>query len=105
MNRNFKQEKLLAGETFDTSEKGNSMLPLIASGQTHTLAPASMDTVEVGDIVYAKVHGRFYTHLVKAKRDDQVQIGNNHGHINGWTSQVFGKVIAVGGSPFKGGSK
>ena len=23
------------------------------------------------------------------------QIGNNHGHINGWTKRVFGKVINV----------
>lgn len=32
-----KQERLSAGETFVTSEKGNSMTPLIMSGQKHVL--------------------------------------------------------------------
>ena len=93
---NWKLDKLAKGETFITSEKGNSMVPLIKSGQDHKLAPATWDTVEVGDIVYCKVRGRFYTHLVKAKNLDKgCQIGNNKGHINGWTKQVFGKVVEV----------
>jgi hypothetical protein len=94
--RNYKLEKLQNGESFTTSEKGNSMVPLIKSGQDHILSPAKWEDVEVGDIVYCKVHGRFFTHLVKAKNDDHgCQIGNNKGHINGWTKQVYGKVIKV----------
>jgi hypothetical protein len=94
--RNYKLERLQNGETITTSEKGNSMVPIIYSGQEHVLAPATIDDVNVGDIVYAKVHGRFFTHLVKAKNHDKgVQIGNNKGHINGWTKQVFGKVIKI----------
>ena len=55
-----KQERLAAGETFVTSEKGNSMTPLIMSGQKHVLEPVpGLDSVKVGDIVYCKVHGRF----------------------------------------------
>jgi len=93
---NWKVEKLEKGESFITKEKGNSMIPLIKSNQPHRLAPATWDTVEVGDIVYAKVAGRFFTHLVKAKNDQRgCQIGNNKGHINGWTKQVYGKVIEV----------
>lgn len=92
---NWKVEKLLKGESFKTSEKGNSMVPRIKSGQEHTLAPATWEEVEVGDIVYCKVNGRFYTHLVKAKGDRGCQIGNNKGHINGWTKQVYGKVVQV----------
>ncbi len=91
-----KWERLQEGETFVTSEKGNSMTPLILSGQKHVLAPSSIEEVEVGDIVYAKVHGRFFTHLVKAKNEDRgVLIGNNHGHNNGWTKSIFGKVIKI----------
>lgn len=95
---NFKKEKLLAGESIITSEKGNSMIPLIKSGQEHELSPVVDWTkeVKVGDIVYCKVAGRHYTHLVKAI--DPVkgcQIGNNHGHINGWTKSIFGKVTKV----------
>jgi hypothetical protein len=93
---NYKLEKLEKGETFTTKEKGNSMVPLIKSNQEHILAPATWENVEVGDIVYCKCKGNFYTHLVKAKNDKKgCQIGNNKGGINGWTKQVFGKVIEV----------
>jgi hypothetical protein len=93
---NFKVEKLEKGESFITSEKGNSMVPLIKSGQKHKLEPATWENVEVGDIVYCKVKGNFYTHLVKAKNEKKgCQIGNNKGHINGWTKSVFGKVTEV----------
>lgn len=91
-----KQQRLAEGEVIITSEKGNSMLPLIKSGQSHELSPCKLDDVEVGDIVYCKVRGRFYTHLVTAKNDDRgVQISNNHGFVNGWTKRVFGKVTRV----------
>lgn len=95
--RNYKLEKLENGETFVTKEKGNSMMPLIKSGEPHKLAPATLEQVEVGDIVYCKVKGNWYTHLVKAKDEKKgCLIGNNKGHINGWTTKVFGKVIEVG---------
>ena len=96
MTRNFKLEKLQKGETFVTSEKGNSMVPLIKSGQEHRLEPITWDQCEEGDIVYCKVKGNFYTHLVKAKNSDRgLLIGNNRGGINGWTKNVYGKVIEV----------
>ena len=94
--KNWKAERLLRGETFKTSEKGNSMVPLIKSGQEHILAPAKWEDCEVGDIVYCKVSGRFYTHLVKAKQENKgLLIGNNRGRINGWTKNVLGKVIEI----------
>jgi hypothetical protein len=91
-----KYQRLEAGETFITSEKGNSMVPLIKSGQDHELTPCKLEDVKVGDIVYCKVHGRFYTHLVKAVDPNKgAQIGNNKGYINGWTKAVYGKVTKV----------
>ena len=93
---NFKLKRLQEGETIITSEKGNSMVPLIYSGQDHELSPVDLKDVKVNDIVYCKVHGRFFTHLVKAI--DPVkgcQIANNKGFVNGWTRQVFGKVTKV----------
>lgn len=94
--RNYKLERLQNGETFITSEKGNSMIPLIKSGQEHKLAPVKWEDCNKGDIVYCKVKGRFYTHLVKAKDDVKgLLIGNNKGNINGWTKQVYGRVIEV----------
>lgn len=93
---NWKVEKLQKGETFTTSEKGNSMVPKIKSGQAHRLAPAKWEDLSVGDIAYCKVNGNFYTHLVKGKNTEKgVLIGNNKGGINGWTKHVYGKVIEV----------
>jgi len=92
----YKQKLLEEGKTFETSEKGNSMLPLIKSGQKHILAPITLEEVEVGDIVFCKVKGSFFTHLVTAKNDKKgVQISNNHGYVNGWTKAVWGKVIEI----------
>jgi hypothetical protein len=94
--RNYKLEKLQNGETFKTSEKGNSMVPLIKSGQEHILKPIAWEECNVDDIVYCKVKGNFYTHLVKAKNIDKgLLIGNNKGGTNGWTKQVFGIVTEV----------
>jgi len=94
--RNFKLEKLQNGETFITREKGNSMVPLLKSGQNHRLAPTNWESVAVGDIVYCKVSGYFYTHLVTAKDPRKgCQIANNKGRINGWIKRVYGKVIEI----------
>jgi hypothetical protein len=96
MRRNYKLERLENGETFITSEKGNSMVPLIKSGQDHRLSPVLIEDVNVGDIVYCKVKSNFYTHLVKAKDIQKgLLIGNNKGGINGWTKSVYGKVIEI----------
>lgn len=94
---NYKLEKLQKGETFVTSEKGNSMLPIIKSGQEHTLEPVTdITTIKPGDIVYCKVKGRYMTHLVYSIQPLKgVLIGNNKGNINGWTKQVYGKVTII----------
>ena len=94
--RNYKLERLLNDETFTTSEKGNSMTPLIKSGQEHVLAPVNIEDVQIGDIVYCKVKSYFYTHLVKAISSEKgLLIGNNKGGINGWSKNVYGKVIKI----------
>lgn len=93
---NLKIARLQFGDTITTKEHGNSMEPLIRSGQPHVLAPTTWEQAEVGDIVYCRVKGNYYTHLVKAKDKNRgVQIGNNKGRINGWTKQVYGKVIKI----------
>ena len=91
----WKVDKLSKGETFVTSERGNSMTPIIASGQDHRLAPVKLENVKVGDIVFCKVRGRYYTHLVKAIGEKGCLIGNNKGRVNGWTKQIYGKVIEI----------
>ena len=92
----WKIEKLQAGETIISKEPGNSMLPLLKSKQPVRIAPATWEEVEPGDIVYCRVRGNVYTHLVKAKNEKRgVLIANNRGRVNGWTKAVFGKVIEI----------
>ncbi len=67
------------------------MSPRIKSGQLCTVEPAGQ--YSVGDIVLCHVRGRAYLHFVKAVRKGSYQIGNNRGHINGWTTAVFGKLV------------
>jgi hypothetical protein len=78
---------------------GNSMTPRIKSGQLLTLAPVKPPEVSEGDAVLCKVRGHWYVHLVTGKRETKgntlFKISNNHGHDNGWTSQVYGKVVKV----------
>ena len=92
---NYKLERLLRGETFITKESGNSMTPIIKSGQKHKLTPCGWEDCNIGDVVYCKVKGRFFTHLVKNKSAKGLLIGNNKGSVNGWTQQVYGRVIEV----------
>jgi hypothetical protein len=93
---NWKVEKLLSGETITSKEPGNSMLPILKSRQPVVLEPTDWTKVKVGDIVYCKVRGTLYTHLVKSTDPTRgVLIGNNRGHLNGWTKQVYGKVIKI----------
>lgn len=89
--------KLQAGETVQFRPRGNSMTGKISSGQLCTVVPAT--TAEAGDIVLCRVRGAQYLHLVKAvKQFDgaaSYKIGNNHGHINGWTHTIYGKLVKV----------
>lgn len=96
MGRNFKVEKLQAGETIISKEPGNSMLPLIKSKQPVKIEPATWEEIKVGDIVYCKIRGSFLTHLCSAVDEKKgCQISNNSGYINGWTKSVYGKVTEI----------
>ncbi len=95
-------ERLLAGQTVENHrEPGNSMAPIIRHRESVTLAPVDPARLEKGDIVLAKVGGSLYTHKVSAVDHGhrRVQIANNQGHVNGWTSYdcVYGIVTHVSG--------
>lgn len=93
---NWKIQKLLNGETIVSKEAGNSMLPILKSKQPVILKPITWEECEVGDIVFCRVRGNCFTHIVKGKQTKRgLLIGNNHGRINGWTKTVFGKVIEI----------
>ena len=88
-------EPLKAGRTVEVRGAGNSMTPLIENGETVLVEPVNDKTVlQKGDVVIAKVRGRVYLHLIRAIRSDQIQIGTNHGHVNGWTprAHIYGRL-------------
>lgn len=91
-------------ELIGYKESGNSMTPLIKHREPVDVWPVNPDLIEKGDIVVAKVHGRIYTHLVWAVQGNRVQIGNNHGRSNGWTTKnnVYGIVTHVNGVERRG---
>jgi hypothetical protein len=80
------------------------MTPRIKSGQLVTIEPVTpgmLETgdVKVGDIVLSRVRGVLRLHKISAMEPARrrVQISNNHGHVNGWTSydRVYGICTAV----------
>lgn len=87
---------LQEGKVVQFRPKGNSMAGRIESGQLVTVSPLTGITPQVGDAVLCKVSGNQYVHLIKAiDSDGRYQIGNNKGHINGWTKAVYGVVTKV----------
>lgn len=81
-----KIQRLLNGESFITSEPGNSMLPLYKSNEKHLVTPIKWEDCKVGDVVFCKVHGYKVYAIDKEKG---CLIGNNKGHMNGWTKNVY----------------
>jgi hypothetical protein len=79
------------------------MVPLVRSRQLVTVAPVDPRKIEIGDIVLARVAGTVYLHLVSAveRAKGRVQISNDRGRINGWTtySRVYGICVAVDAVP------
>lgn len=71
---------------------GYSMLPILKSGSTLTFVVE--DEYEVDDIVFSKVKGRYIDAHKITQKDPQkgYLISNNHGHDNGWTKVVYGRV-------------
>lgn len=83
-------------ESVTIRPRGHSMEPLIMDRQEVTITRLKPDDVlHVGDIVIARVRGHIYLHKVTAIDGDRVQISNNHGHVNGWTTRarVAGRVL------------
>ena len=73
---------------------GNSMKPILTNPSVCTYE--RREQYGVGDIVFCKVKGRYIdAHIIVQKSDERgYLIANNHGHQNGWTRKIFGKVIS-----------
>lgn len=67
-------------------------------GQSVRVIPADNIELKKNDIVFCKVNGHFYLHKITAiKNNNQFQISNNHGNINGWITKrsIYGKVVEI----------
>lgn len=78
---------------------GDSMTPILKSGQPVVIEPIAEETViKKHDIVFCKVNGHYYLHKVLSiKNGKRYMIGNNHGHVNGTITirSIFGKVVKI----------
>ena len=92
-------EHLKKGEVCKIVGYGQSMTPILKSGQAVIVEPTVDNTVlEKNDIVFCKVNGNYYLHKISAvKNKNSYQISNNHGHVNGTISRksIFGKVTKI----------
>lgn len=87
---------LLNGQTVQFRPFGHSMTPHVASGQLCVVTPTTAEHVDVNDIVLCRVGRQEYLHFVLEIRErdgvHEACIGNARGGVNGWTSDVFGKL-------------
>jgi phage repressor protein C with HTH and peptisase S24 domain len=103
MNWHFYESELQDGKQVQFRPHGNSMEPKIHSGNLVTINPITEadSLISKGDIVFCKVHGTYYVHLVESVHltsgGYRYQIRNNKGHINGVIGQdsIFGKVVKI----------
>ena len=93
-------EELDKKGTSEMKAFGNSMRPLIKSGSLLTFEKA--DEYNVGDVVFSRVKGRVIAahKIIKKDKSGRYLIANNHGHENGWTRHIHGKVVKVNGEDF-----
>lgn len=100
MNLENVRKLLLEGKTPRFRASGNSMSPKIKNGDMVTVSPI-FKNLKKGDIVLAKVRGRYYLHYILSAQGKENKrryaIGNAKGHLNGHCSidKIYGKVIKI----------
>lgn len=91
-------EKLKRGEVCLVQGFGQSMTPILKSGQVCRVVPVQEDTIlKKNDIVLCRVKGHIYLHKITAIKGNRYQISNNHKHVNGWIGKdnIFGKCVEI----------
>lgn len=92
-------QHLKKGETCKVIGYGQSMTPILRSGQPVIVVPLTNERIlKKNDIVLCKVKGNYYLHKISAiKNGCSYQISNNHGHVNGTISRnnIFGIVAEI----------
>ena len=89
------EDHLKNGEICAVTGYGQSMTPILKSGETVIVYPITDQIVlKKNDIVFCKVKGHYYLHKISAVKGKTYQISNNHGHVNGTVGRgcIFGIV-------------
>ncbi len=92
---------LAKGEDVVFRPRGNSMEPKISNGDSVFVSPCEEDELKKGDIVFCKVKGRYFVHLIQSIQQKMggrlFQIGNNKKRTNGTIgfNAIYGKVTKV----------
>ena len=88
---------LKSNEEVTVQPFGGSMRGRIESGQLVTLEPVDAAQLAIDDVIFVEWGNNYLLHLVTGMKDDQIEIGNNLGKINGWVpaSAALGRVVAV----------
>jgi hypothetical protein len=96
---NFVLKTLIEKGEVSFKPHGNSMSPRILSGDQVVIKKIVPTLLIVGDIVYVKVKGNYYLHLLSEidMFQNRYQISNNHGHVNGWVGadKIYGVCVQV----------
>ena len=78
---------------------GNSMTPIIHTGDTIYLRRVDPSKLRKGDAVYCRVGHNSFVHLISAidSKGERFQISNNRGHCNGWITAkgIYGLAVRV----------
>ena len=75
----YAAEKLMEGHICKLTGYGNSMTPKLKSGQSVICIPVTEDVpLKKKDIVFCKVNGHYYLHMISAIKGKSYQISNNH---------------------------
>ena len=92
-------EHLKNGEVCKVVGFGQSMTPILKSGQPVICKPITKETeLNKNDIVLCKVKGRYYLHKISAiKNGFSYQISSNRGHVNGTNGRnnIYGIVVEI----------
>jgi hypothetical protein len=79
---------------------GNSMTPRIYTKSKLELKKVDPKALRVGDMVYCRVKGSHFVHLLTAidENKNRFKIENNHGYVNGWIGpeNIFGICVKIG---------
>lgn len=75
-------------------EFGDSMYPLLISGEYAIIEPVDTKPLSVGTIVFCNVHGFDMTHMIveitSVDGEPSYIIGDTHGYVFGKASEIYG---------------